>query len=98
MVSASSGEGSALIASTSPSSPGHDGACTTWPAAVYRSANASQLRGVIHNPWTRRMGVLVMSFLDSCASQRPDLGSVFRYHTSHRVALARRAPRLTWRP
>ena len=36
---------------------------TWWPAARKRSAQVSQLFGVIQSPWMRTMGVLVVVFI-----------------------------------
>src|SRR3954453_8764025 len=40
---------------TSRSMPGQAGASTACPRELSRSTQCSQLRGVIHNPWTRTM-------------------------------------------
>ena len=42
--------------------PGHPGTMTSWPCSRYRSAQVSQLEGVIHSPWTRTMAGL--SFME----------------------------------
>jgi hypothetical protein len=59
----SSADGSAFNASTSTSIPGHAGARTLYPLSSYRSAQCSQLRGVIQSPWMSTMvfGVAVMN-------------------------------------
>ena len=55
MVTASTGAGSALSASTSTSKPGQPGTTTRKPRSSKRAAQCSQLRGVTQKPWTRTM-------------------------------------------
>src|SRR5215468_3336178 len=68
------------MASTSPSMPGQAGVRTLYPLLLYRSAQCSQLRGVIQSPWTSTIvsGASAMASSFSWAVRTLHPGSVRR--------------------